>query len=821
MKPRHLSRLLGIGSVTCAVALALHTQVAQATGSWDPGVPSRLFKDGQTRDKKPKPTHRLTPAPEKCPDCQALVDQLQAALDDWYAMQYAEGDKNRKEAGFGDDAASNEKREKAMAQMADAMAGLGQPADGSKAAQNKQKENAKNPKLKESRASKEALAKEIQRLLDLLQKCLDKCGEEEKKPVAPKPDGGSSPTGGGGVKEPPNDGAQPGGGGGEKPKEGGVQPLPKLPVLPECWKGDAKKKFMADLEDAEQKFLKLRGYYGGHGGFTGDNDVREAEGKKVNDALKKINDLKEEAENKIKDCPHGMAPQRPEKIPTENVGLPGVGGETCARLISEGRIKIDSEGTGETIGHIADLVIENLTDEPIVSVIPPMVLESISGKNQNYGCLEAQTVRIDPYGKATVPMKGVCIARNKPPVGKGVTGDLLINEGNPAIAQNPSSRISTKDAGDLLRICSSKYKAAEKLQQDGAFKDFPYRDKQKQLDIVMQWLVWSDPRISEMTGAPPAKKEDFKKVIYKQVEEHGPLTPETKKKIDKGADTMWDGIELASAKAKDLEPEETPAGGPTIEEGLVGQPEYVGQTRAKMPTPTPKPKPGGGKPQAPPKDGGKTEEKPPPPKKPDTPAPAPPAAPDYPTKDQVTTFEKKQEEEIKKARAELEKAGTDAEKQKRAKAKLNALEKICYEARWAGGHTKDDKNNAASSYDDANAVLGRLDGVPDARKRLKDAGLSDQAIKDALDNLNGAADPELGTPTGMPMEGGKSGGAYQNQATQTMEKAGLGKRRSQGGEKLGPLDLDDAATNKLWNQIAKDLKDLYMAEGVYRNDEKK
>src|SRR6266404_353335 len=592
MKSCRVSKVLRIGGLTCALILAWHAPTARGAG-WDPGVPSRLFKDGQTNEKKPKPTHRLAPAPEKCPNCQPLIDQLQAALDDWAAMQYADGEKNRKDAGFGDDAASTEKRDKALAQMADALAALGQPADNGKAAQAKQKTNAKDPKLKDSRANKEALAKEIKRLTDLLQECLDKCGEEEKKPVIEKPGGGTSPTGAGGEKEGPSDGEQPGTGG--KEKKGGVKELPKLPTLPDCWKDAAqKKKFNDDLDAAEQELLKLRGYYGGHGGFTGDNEVREAEGKKVNDALKKVNDLKEQAE-KVKDCPKtkAMLPGFP-KQGGENVGLPGNGGETCAFLVNEHKIKIDNEGTGETIGHVADLIIENLTDQPLTCVVPPMVLESGSGKNQHYACPESHTVRIDPHGTVTVPMNGVCIARNKPPVGKGVTGDLMINQGHPAIVQNPHSHISTKDTGELLRLCSSKYKAAEKLQKDGAFKDFPYHDKQKQLDIVVQWLVWSDPRICEIAGAPPAKKEDSKKVIYKQVEEHGPMTTDTKKKIDKGADTMWDGIELAGAKAKDLEPEETPS---TTEEGVPSnQPEYVGQTQAKQPTPTPaKPKPGGGK----------------------------------------------------------------------------------------------------------------------------------------------------------------------------------------------------------------------------------
>ena len=70
-----------------------------------------------------------------------------------------------------------------------------------------------------------------------------------------------------------------------------------------------------------------------------------------------------------------------------------------------------------------------------------------------------------------------------------------------------------------------------------------------------------------MTGSPPATKEDLRKVVYKQVEEQGPMSPEKKKKVDQGIDTIFEKVELTTAKAKELEkpegenspPAETPA----------------------------------------------------------------------------------------------------------------------------------------------------------------------------------------------------------------------------------------------------------------------
>ena len=69
----------------------------------------------------------------------------------------------------------------------------------------------------------------------------------------------------------------------------------------------------------------------------------------------------------------------------------------------------------------------------------------------------------------------------------------------------------------------------------------------------MQWSIWTDPRICEITGDPPATKEDVKKVVYKQKEEERPMTPDTKKKIDKGIAEIFEKIELTTEKAKDLQ----------------------------------------------------------------------------------------------------------------------------------------------------------------------------------------------------------------------------------------------------------------------------
>ena len=276
----------------------------------------------------------------------------------------------------------------------------------------------------------------------------------------------------------------------------------------------------------------------------------------LNRQIEEIKKVIDDLLNKLADCGKKKAADsptpKPSNAPTEHA-LRTTTGNSLATLIHDGKVRIDSSGTGDTIGHIADLKLTNLTDQPINCVIPPMVMESKSRKNQDYVCPKTQTVKIDPHGTVTVPIDGICGNRNKPPVGKDVPGDLVVNTGDPTIPQSPDSHIPANQARDLLRICTAKYEAADKLQKDGALKDLPYKDKDEQKKIVEQWSTWTDPEISKITGNPPATKDDLKKVVYKQLETKGPMSSGTKKKVDQGIDTIFEKVELTTAKAKDLE----------------------------------------------------------------------------------------------------------------------------------------------------------------------------------------------------------------------------------------------------------------------------
>lgn len=222
-------------------------------------------------------------------------------------------------------------------------------------------------------------------------------------------------------------------------------------------------------------------------------------------------------------------------------------------LAHAGKIKVVTVGAGQTIGHVADLRIENLTAERLTVPIPAMVLESASGKNQHYACFHPQTVDLAPHETKTVPIDGVCLMRDKPPVRKGVTGELLIDDGNPASPRDPASHLEPREAGKLVRVAKSYHDAAKKLRKEGAFKKMPYKDPKMQDEIVTQWGVWSDSKVSKITGSKRATKEDLKETITRQAEKKKPLSPEAKEKLDSGIDEIFKDVQLTGKEAKNLE----------------------------------------------------------------------------------------------------------------------------------------------------------------------------------------------------------------------------------------------------------------------------
>lgn len=272
----------------------------------------------------------------------------------------------------------------------------------------------------------------------------------------------------------------------------------------------------------------------------------------LNDLAKRQKNLSEQDDVKTPLKEARDALQESEQAISLSRTATGLGtGESYASLTSTGKIKVTNSGTGETIGHVADLHIQNTTGERISFTVPPMVLESGGGKYQHYACPKGQLVVLDPHEEKTVPIDGVCLVRGKPPLGKDDKSDLISRDGTPG--DHPQdSHLPTKDVNKLLRVTASYCDAAEKLEKKGALKEMPYKDPKTRQEIVTQWGVWSNPEIAKCTGSPPATKDDLKTTIYKQAEKHAPVTPETKKKLDEGIDIIFQDIKLTTKEAKNL-----------------------------------------------------------------------------------------------------------------------------------------------------------------------------------------------------------------------------------------------------------------------------
>jgi hypothetical protein len=228
------------------------------------------------------------------------------------------------------------------------------------------------------------------------------------------------------------------------------------------------------------------------------------------------------------------------------------------QVYKDGKISYEGSGTGETIGHVADITFKNLTNETVSFAVPPAILESKAGGNQDYVCPTGQDVVLGPGETKTVPFNGTCLERDRPPEGSGQRGDVVLNEGDFERADS-ATHFRPEVVRNVVDMVEAKQEAVDKLEEDGKFKDFPYHDKQEQENIAVQWSTWEDPRISDLVHAPPADKDDFKRNIDHQAKRHGKVPRDVQKQLDKGTDSMWDAIELTSEKAKDLESTPAPA----------------------------------------------------------------------------------------------------------------------------------------------------------------------------------------------------------------------------------------------------------------------
>src|SRR5205823_4726533 len=307
--------------------------------NWDPGIRDKWFQDDKTDPKKP--THRLAPV---CKECQGLADQLQNALDDWYALQYVEGEAIRKDGLKKQD---GDIQKAGNACKDNAIAGLGQPnAKELKVKQEKQKKDAKDDPKKFG--DKKALAAEIARLKKLLDDCLEDC--KKAKDVTPTPTPTTTP---------------------ETSTEGTTPPVFDFSVrpLPPCFDSQRdRQKRREELEELQKKLTGLKKLYGDE--LAQPTGAWKDFAEKLKKALEEVSGQLGKVDTVTVPCPTPTPTPRgggSAKTPTPTPkGKPKkaprvtTGGkvsyerpmEDFCTEISDNKIKVDITGTGETSDHI-------------------------------------------------------------------------------------------------------------------------------------------------------------------------------------------------------------------------------------------------------------------------------------------------------------------------------------------------------------------------------------------------------------------------------------------------------------------------------------
>lgn len=258
----------------------------------------------------------------------------------------------------------------------------------------------------------------------------------------------------------------------------------------------------------------------------------------------------------------------------------------------DGSLLLAAKGTGRTTGHIAELTIQNLTDQRIL-INPGAVFIPSTGKDQPYIVPEIPQVVVPPKSTITLPIEGYCVDVRRPPVGDGapmppVTSWTPVVPRPPGWTPSPENGWSGQGPGNvlipgtdtpldytidpdtypgeagpvLLDALTHIIRAYDELKADGQittpFSNNPPRER----EAVIQQTFWIFA--ASLTGEPYARDE-FRESTFRQFTEvtgipEEEISPEQEEKIDQGVDHFWQSFEATGVKAKILSPGGLPHG---------------------------------------------------------------------------------------------------------------------------------------------------------------------------------------------------------------------------------------------------------------------
>ena len=178
-------------------------------------------------------------------------------------------------------------------------------------------------------------------------------------------------------------------------------------------------------------------------------------------------------------------------------------GKPFIELLKKGLIGAKLDGTGETIGHVANLTLTNPGTERVRVVISPTLLIPGSAERQTYALTGTHLASVGAGETVTIPLDGVCLDAHKPPVTPGDTVGLTIAD--PATLPQASR--------DLLAGAQKIATAARTLQAAGKFQTPFSGNPAKELQTIVQWATWTS--VANKTDNP-LTKADFAAKVYEQ-----------------------------------------------------------------------------------------------------------------------------------------------------------------------------------------------------------------------------------------------------------------------------------------------------------------
>lgn len=245
-------------------------------------------------------------------------------------------------------------------------------------------------------------------------------------------------------------------------------------------------------------------------------------------------------------------------------------------------LSITARGTGRTTGHIADLIVTNHGEAPLV-LPPAMFLIPSDGRFQSYIGRPAPAQEIPPGETREVPVEGYCTTVRKPPVPAGealpplenwvvatgqagpvslpaiedamVAGRALIPGTDTPLPRAVDVDSEPLTAAPLLFAALGEIeRATSDLQESGQLRTPFSANPDREREVVVQQTFWVF--VSELENDPYIK-EEFSGRLEAQYEQNtgvpvAEAPEEDRDQLETGASDFWGAFDLVGVSAKVL-----------------------------------------------------------------------------------------------------------------------------------------------------------------------------------------------------------------------------------------------------------------------------